>query len=124
MEIKLFFQQIFDFFNEVFEPIDVPKIDYDDKTGIRVKKKGETDRSLTETKSVKDLINKISRHSKPLFRYFLDGSQRTFKVDGIECGKRLYPIIAEQIGVAICEREDAHTFTPIIIKNPLVISFT
>ena len=105
-----------------FESVDIPKIDYDDKKGIKVKKKGETDRSLTQSKSIKNLADKISKHSKPLFRYFLDGSRRTYKVDDIAYGKRLYPIIAGQIGVAICEREDAHSFAPIIMKNPLVIS--
>jgi len=105
-----------------FESVEIPKINYDDKKGIIVKKKGETDRSLKTTKSVKDLADKISNKSEPLFKYFLDGSRRTYKIDDIAYGKRLYPIIAGQIGVAICEREDEHTFTPISLKNPLVIS--
>lgn len=105
-----------------FEAVEIPKLDYEDKKGIQVKKRGETDKSLTKTKSVKALADRISKNSKPLFKYFLDGSRRTYKVDDIAYGKRLYPIIAGQIGVAVCEREDEHTFKPVSLKNPLVIS--
>lgn len=105
-----------------FETVEIPKLDYEDKKGIQVKKKGETDKSLTRTKSVKALADKLSKNSKSLFKYFLDGSRRTYKVDDIAYGKRLFPIIAGQIGVAVCEREDRHTFKPVNLKNPLVIS--
>ena len=105
-----------------FESVEIPKLDYEDKKGIQIKKKGETDRSLTTTKSVKALADRISKNGRPLFKYFLDGSRRTYKVDDIAYGKRLYPIIAGQIGVAVCEREDEHTFKPVNLKNPLVIS--
>lgn len=105
-----------------FESVEIPKLDYEDKKGIQVKKKGETDRSLTTTKSVKALADRISKNGRPLFKYFLDGSRRTYKVDDIAYGKRLYPIIAGQIGVAVCERVDKHSFRPVNLKNPLVIS--
>ncbi|MDA3925563.1 MAG: hypothetical protein PF904_12770 [Kiritimatiellae bacterium] len=105
-----------------FETVDIPKLDYEDKTGIHVKKKGETDKSLNKTKSLKFFADRIGHTGKPLFKYFLDGSRRTYKVDDIAYGKRLYPIIAGQIGVAVCERSDRHSFTPIIVRNPLVIS--
>jgi len=105
-----------------FESVDIPKLDYEDKRGIQVKKKGETDKSLTKTKSVKDLADRISKSGTALFKYFLDGSRRTYKVDDIAYGKKLYPIIAGQIGVAVCERVDKHTFKPVNIKTPLVIS--
>lgn len=41
-----------------FESVDIPKLDYEDKKGIQVKKKGETDRSLITTKSVKTLADR------------------------------------------------------------------
>jgi len=103
-----------------FESVEIPKLDYEDKRGIQVKKKGETDKS--QTKSIKELADRISKNGTPLFKYFLDGSRRTYKVDDIAYGKRLYPIIAGQIGVAVCERADKHTFKPVNLKNPLVIS--
>lgn len=109
-------------FKYCFESVDIPKLDYEDKKGIQVKKKGETDQSLTSTKSVKALADRISKNGNPLFKYFLDGSRRTYKVDDIAYGKKLYPIIAGQIGVAVCERIDKHTFRPVNLKNPLVIS--
>ena len=105
-----------------FESVDIPKLNYEDKKGIQVKRKGETDRSLTKTKSVKDLADRISKNRSPLFRYFLDGSRRTYKVDDIAYDKRLYPIIAGQIGVAVCERPDMHTFKPVGLENPLAVS--
>ena len=105
-----------------FESVDIPKLEYEDKKGIQVKKKGETDRSLTHTKSIKALADKIGKHFPPLFKYFLDGSRRTYKVDDIAYGKRLYPIIAGQIGVGVCERADQYAFKPVNLKNPLVIS--
>ena len=105
-----------------FESVEMPKIDYEDKKGIKVKKKGETDKSLTKTKSLKKLSDEINKNEKPLFRFFLDGSRRTYKVDDIAYGKRLYPIIAGQIGVAICERADKNSFKPLIFRNPLVMS--
>jgi len=105
-----------------FESIDIPKLDYEDKKGIQVKKKGETDKSLIQAKSIKNLADKVRKNGKPLFRFFLDGSRRTYKVDDIAYGKRLYPIIAGQIGVAVCERVDEHNFRPVNLINPLVIS--
>lgn len=105
-----------------FESVDIPKLDYEDKKGIQAKRKGETDKSLTETKSIENLADKISKNRIPLFKYFLDGSRRTYKVDDIAYGRRLYPIIAGQIGVAVCERKDKHTFGHVNLKNPLVIS--
>ena len=105
-----------------FESVDVPRVNYEDKKGIKVKKKGETDKSLTKTKSLKDLAETISKNSTPLFRFFLDGSRRTYKVDDIAYGKRLYPVVAGQIGVAVCERPNSHSFQPLFLENPLVIS--
>ena len=105
-----------------FESVEVPKIEYEDKKGIQVKKKGETDKSLNTTKSLKDLADRLIKNGKPLFKYFLDGSRRTYKVDDIAYGKRLYPVIAGQIGVAVCQRQDKHSFKSVNLKNPLVIS--
>lgn len=79
-----------------FEAVEIPKIEYEDKKGIHVKNKGETDRSLTTTKSIKDLADKISRTGKPLFKYFLDGSRRTYKVDIYSFPMKFHPINGEK----------------------------
>ncbi len=103
-----------------FEKIEVPKLDYDDKQDIVIKRKGETDTGLKTTKSIKKLADEIV--GKPLFKYFLDGSRRTYKVDDIAYDKKLYPIIAGQIGVGICYRENKNSFNAFSLRNPLVIS--
>lgn len=105
-----------------FEVTDVPQIKYEDKKGIKAKRKGETDKSLTSPKCLKNKAKWISENSTPLFKYFLDGSRRTYKVDDIAYGKKLYPVIAGQIGVAVCFRLDRNSFEPIILKHPLVLS--
>lgn len=105
-----------------FEATDVPQINYEDKRGVKVKRRGETDKSLTGPKSLKSKAKWLSENSEPLFKYFLDGSRRTYKVDDIAYGKKLYPVIAGQIGVAVCYRSDKNSFEPIMLKRPLVLS--
>ena len=107
-------------FQYCFEKIEVPKLDYEDKQNILIKRKGETDTSLKTSKSIKELAEKVA--GKPLFKYFLDGSRRTYKVDDIAYDKKLYPIIAGQIGVGICYRENIDSFKAFSLNNPLVIS--
>jgi len=102
-----------------FENVEVPKLEYDDKQGIKVKKSGETDKSLKTSKSIETLAKKVQGNT--LFKYFLDGSRRTYKVDDIAYDKRLYPVIAGQIGVGVCYRENIDTFKAFSLLNPLVI---
>ena len=40
-----------------------------------------------------------------LFRYFLDGSRKTYKVDDMSYRNQVYPIIAGQVGIGCCLRE-------------------
>lgn len=47
----------------------------------------------------------ILRQGPPLFKYFLDGSRRVYKVDDIQYDKKVYPIVSGQISVACCARE-------------------
>jgi len=70
------------------ESIDVPKLQYDDKQDIIVKKIGETDKGLKTSKSLKNYALKIQGNQ--LFKYFLDGSRRTFKVDDIAFNNKIY----------------------------------
>jgi hypothetical protein len=103
-----------------FEDVEVPKLEYDDKKEIRIKRRGETDRNLKTTKSIEALAKRVS--GIPLFKYFLDGSRRTYKVDDIAYDKKLYPVIAGQIGVGVCYRDNPNSFEAFSLKNPLVIS--
>ena len=43
-------------------------------------------------------------NSEPLFRFFLDGSRKVYKVDDIQYDNKVYPVVSGQIAVACCER--------------------
>ncbi len=103
------------------ENVEVPRLDYEDKQDIIVKQIGETDRNLKTSKSLEKLAKQIAGN-EPLFKYFLDGSRRTYKVDDIAYNKKIYPVIAGQIGVGVCCRENKDSFKAIEIHNPLIIS--
>jgi len=83
------------------EELKVPTINYEETQSFTLLKDryGETDTSLKHTKDLTKKAKQLS-DSEPLFKYFLDGSRRTYKVDDIEINKRIFPIMAGQIGVA------------------------
>jgi hypothetical protein len=108
------------------DEIRMPTLDYEDKDKGKeftlVKNScGETDTSLKSTKSVETTANKIINND-PLFRFFLDGSRRTYKVDDIELNGHVFSIIAGQIGVACCERQSADQFKCANFEKELVLS--
>lgn len=111
-------------FRYCFEGVEVPTVAYDDNQDIIMSKDkiGETDKGLKKPKSLIDLAKKIRNEGKPLFRYFLDGSRRTYKVDDIAYGDRIYPVIAGQIGVGCCERNEPNSFKPSILGMQIVLS--
>lgn len=41
----------------------------------------------------------------PLFKYFLDGSRRIYKVDDIQYDRKVFPLVSGQISVSCCGRE-------------------
>ena len=41
-----------------------------------------------------------------LFKFFVDGTRKTYKVSNIEYDKKIYPVIAGQIAVGCCERKN------------------
>lgn len=108
-------------FKYCFENVAVPKLEYDDKKEITIKKRGETDK-IRGLRNVYKLSRSSLIKNSPLFKYFLDGSRRTYKVDDLRYGKRLYPAVAGQIGIACCERIDKDTFKPYMFKQNIVIS--
>jgi hypothetical protein len=105
------------------EEINFPTLSYDDRQNFTVLKDryGESDTSLKETKSIKDLADKLSG-SNPLFQFFLDGSRRTYKIDDIEINRKIFPIIAGQIGVACCRRVNPSSFKSAQVERSLVLS--
>jgi len=108
-----------------FDGVEVPSIDYDDNQDIAMARQyiGERDRGLKTSKSLKEKANQIKEHTKPIFKYFLDGSRRTYKVDDIAYNERIYPIVAGQIGVGCCIRKSPSEFRKAALnrKNVLVL---
>jgi len=100
----------------------MPSIAYEDKPNekINLKEYGETENSPY----TRDLSKKVKQFegTAPLFRYFLDGTRRTYKIDDIEYQKKVFPIIAGQIGVGCCERVDCSTFRKVELEHNLVLS--
>lgn len=106
------------------DEIRVPTLDFDSKEkeiSVVVKEFGETDTNLNKSRSVKALADKLIG-SEPLFHFFLDGSRRTYKVDDIEINRNIYPVIAGQIGVACCQRNNPSQFKCTEFEHNLVLS--
>ena len=51
------------------------------------------------------MIAQMAMQGPPLFKFFLDGSRRVYKVDDIQYDKKVFPIVSGQISVARCGRE-------------------
>jgi hypothetical protein len=95
-----------------------PQLDYERQ--ITWKKSAETNNYKTYVPIQK------TQNSESLFSYFLDGSRRVFKVDDIaykESGGRspIYPIIAGQIGVGCCKRQEKQ-LKQVEFKKEIVLS--
>lgn len=106
------------------EEIRLPTLDFDTKEkdlSVIVKEFGETDTNLNTSKCLKPLADKVINNS-PLFQFFLDGSRRTYKVDDIEINRNVYPVIAGQIGVACCQRNNPSQFKCAEFEHNLVLS--
>ena len=90
-----------------FEEFDSPNT-YDERQTFTPKMYGETDH-LSGSRNVKPNADLIITNP-PLFKYFLDGTRRTYKIDDIGYNRRIYPIMAGQIGVGCCYRRSPDSF--------------
>lgn len=111
--------QSFETYKFCYDDFTIPKLNYDDWQDITVKDYGETER-IKKTKFLYKK-SKLYKDYEPLFSFFLDGSRKTYKVDDIAYGTRVYPIIAGQIGVACCERNTEKDISKKIIENDIVL---
>jgi hypothetical protein len=102
---------------------EMPSINYEEIQEYKLQKDkyGETDTSLKTSKNLSEKAKQIQIYT-PLFRYFLDGSRRVYKVDDIELNKKIFPIMAGQVGVACCERLSPSSFKKAALEFNLVIS--
>lgn len=103
-----------------FDNYEIPNTKYEDDQKVTVRKIGET-APIEITKNLIEKAKQIQNISKPLFKYFLDGSRKTYKVDDIAYDKRVYPIIAGQIGVGCCERNEKKELEKKIIEHQKVV---
>ena len=102
---------------------EVPSVNYEANKEYTLQRNryGETDTSLKSTKDISNTAKQIANNT-PLFRYFLDGSRRIYKIDDIELGRKIFPIIGGQIGVACCERQSPSSFKKAILDHNLVLA--
>lgn len=99
-----------------FDSIAIPRMDYDDhKQKFTWKSYGETEFHDNPI-NLKSYANTIHATQQPLFRYFLDGSRKTYKVDDMAYNNKVYPIIAGQVGIGCCERRNGQ-MTPLRDKS-------
>lgn len=89
-----------------------PEIDYGED-GAVWEEIAETNPKKTYTGLAKFSRGLSSSHVKSCLSYFLDGSRRVYKVDDIAYTKSggrtaIYPVLAGQIGVGCCKRENGH----------------
>lgn len=96
-------------------------LSFDDKPMSETKKSvfAETDATRLH---VVNISQSLIQSRFPIFRYFLDGSRRTYKVDDIAIGKKIFPVVAGQIVVGCCERKDRETFKPYLLHHRIVLS--
>lgn len=71
------------------------------------------------TKGKKSVIN--NPHHDSLFRFFLDGSRRTYKVADILVEDNYLPIVAGQIGAACCVRENKRLKKYLLFQQNLIV---
>ena len=93
-----------------YDSIGLPSIDYDDDPNkiMKWKDSGETG-SPKKPIDLKPLAVQLQTlGEKPLLKYFLDGSRHVFKVDDIAYNKQVFPVVAGQIGIGCCKRENRH----------------
>lgn len=91
-----------------YDSIGLPSIDYDDDPNriMKWKDSGETEspKKAVPLKALADQL--IAVGEEPIIKYFLDGSRHVFKVDDIAYNKQVFPVVAGQVGVGCCKREN------------------
>lgn len=106
-----------------YDSIGVPSIDYDDDISKVMKWKdcAETNdpKKPVNLKNLADKLHDVGE--PPLIKFFLDGSRHVFKVDDIAYNKQVFPVIAGQIGVGCCRREEKR-MKPELFYRELVLA--
>lgn len=80
------------------------QFEYDIFDRLFMNEPGETD-VFSGAKNISDLAKKWE-DSEPAIKLFLDGSRRTYKIMDVGIGTQVFPIIAAQVGVGVCQRKN------------------
>lgn len=104
-----------------FDTSGIPSFDYDDTSNRVMRWK-----DVAETEDPKKPVNlaplaKEIIGQTPWISYFLDGSRHVYKVDDISYNKKVYPVIAGQIGIGCCHRIN-RSLSPELFYRRLVIA--
>lgn len=81
-------------------------VEYDADQEVEWEEYGESE----HINKAKDLTFKVEQlrnnNIESWFKLFLDGSRHTYKIDDIAIGKNVYPILAGQVGISCCRRDN------------------
>ncbi len=98
-------RECFDTFRRCLDHERASIIEYDDSLNRAfMDRQGETVR-YGGARSVASLA-KEWQDREPALRLFMDGSRRTYKIADIPIGAQVFPVIAGQVGVGVCKREN------------------
>ncbi len=113
-------RKCFDTFRRSLDRDRASLVDYDDLEREFMSFQGET----TRYSGARDIsvIAKTWQEREPAFRLFMDGSRRTYKISDISIGSQVFPIIAGQVGVGVCKR-DNRRLKPCDFSHRMVLAF-
>lgn len=95
-------------------------LEYDDAPMEYMAKQGETIKYGEEQDA--SLIAREWKSHDPALKLFLDGSRRTYKLLDLPIGTQVFPVIAGQVGVGVCKREDRQ-MRPCELSVHIVLAF-
>lgn len=81
-----------------------------DQDTIPIDTSGKIAESDTRRLNTIKISDSLILNTPPYFKYFLDGSRHTYKVDDIAIGNKIFPIVAGQIVVGCCYRPNRDIF--------------
>ncbi len=104
-----------------FDSVGLPSIEYDDESD-KVMKWQDSAETVKHTRAIdiRDYAKSI-QGSEPLIKYFLDGSRHVFKVDDIAYNKQVFPVIAGQIGIGCCKRENKRMSNELFYRELVLV---
>lgn len=95
-------------------------VEYDSFEHQFMREQGETQR-INGPRDIKGIaIEWLKR--EPAIKFFMDGSRRTYKIADLQISSQVFPIIAGQVGVAVCRRDNKH-LSPCETMMHVVVAF-